>query len=333
LAPTDPRARFYIAEYDRQEGRFKDALDAWVAMLGSAPSDAPWVSMVQRRAEELADQMGVDLAELLAAAPDPVPGELSSTRAMSDGDRRAMVAGVVEGLASRLARDPSDFEGWMRLIRSRAALGETDAAQQDLNEAAGHFAAAPVPMRMLGGLAAELGLSMPGEGEAKTGAPRGPTAEDVAAAQAMEEEDRQAMIAGMVDQLAARLEDEPDDLEGWTMLGRSYAVLNRGEDAVAALTRASELAPNNPSLLIDRARIMRSLAGDRQTPETVALMARVAELDPDNTEALWFLGLDKLRAGDRDDARDLMDRAVATIPEAAPERAALERQIQSLFPE
>jgi cytochrome c-type biogenesis protein CcmH len=141
------------------------------------------------------------------------------------------------------------------------------------------------------------------------------------------------MIAGMVDQLAARLEDEPDDLEGWTMLGRSYAVLNRGKDAVAALTRASELAPNNPSLLIDRARIMRSLAGDRQTPETVALMARVAELDPDNTEALWFLGLDKLRAGDRDDARDLMDRAVATIPEAAPERAALERQIQSLFPE
>lgn len=339
LAPLDPRARFYIAEFDRQEGRFKEALDAWVLMLQSAPPEAPWAPMVRERAEELADQMGIDLSERIApldTAADgvgPTNADIVAAREMSEDDRQAMIRGMVDGLAERLAEDPSDFDGWMRLIRSQTVLGDMAAAQETLDQAAGHFAAGPVPTRMLGELAAELGLNMPGAGaESQTNdGPRGPTEEDVAAAQAMEESDRQAMIAGMVEQLAERLEDNPDDLEGWTMLGRSYGVLGRGEEAVAALTRASELSPNDPLLLIDRARILRSLAGEQQTPETVALMARVAELDPNNTEALWFLGLDRLRAGDRDAARALMERAVETIPENAPERTSLTLQIENLF--
>lgn len=344
LAPLDPRARFYIAEFDRQEGRFKEALDAWILMLQSAPPDAPWAPMVRDRAEELAGQMGIDLSERLApldAAPNgvgpdgvgPTSDDIAAARDMSEDDRQAMIRGMVDGLAERLAEDPSDFDGWMRLIRSQTVLGEMEAAQATLDRAAAQFAAGPVPTRMLSELAAEVGLSMPGavSSSQSDDGPRGPTEEDVAAAQSMEESDRQAMIAGMVDQLAARLEDNPDDLEGWTMLGRSYGVLGRGEDAVAALTRASELAPEDPLLLIERARVLRSLAGDRQTPETVALMTRVAELDPNSTEALWFLGLDRLRAGERGEARALMERAVETIPEDAPERTSLTLQIENLF--
>ena len=43
-----------------------------------------------------------------------------------------------------------------------------------------------------------------------------------------------AMIEGMVASLAKRLESEPDDVDGWLRLIRSYVVLGRAEDAADA---------------------------------------------------------------------------------------------------
>lgn len=58
-------------------------------------------------------------------------------------------------------------------------------------------------------------------------------------------EARKAMIERMVAGLAARLEEAPDNLEGWLMLGRSYAVLGRPDEARRAFTRALDLDPDN----------------------------------------------------------------------------------------
>ena len=82
----------------------------------------------------------------------------------------------------------------------------------------------------------------PPAGAASSGATStpGPSAADVAAAQAMSEEERGAMIEGMVAGLAARLEEDGDDLEGWLRLARAYVVLGRTDDARAALARARE---------------------------------------------------------------------------------------------
>jgi cytochrome c-type biogenesis protein CcmH len=82
----------------------------------------------------------------------------------------------------------------------------------------------------------------------------GPSAEEVAAAEAMAPEDRVAMIEGMVAQLAARLEDEPGDAEGWARLVRSYMVLGRPEEARAALERARKAlaASANKLALVER---------------------------------------------------------------------------------
>ncbi|WP_419913249.1 c-type cytochrome biogenesis protein CcmI [Hoeflea sp.] len=68
----------------------------------------------------------------------------------------------------------------------------------------------------------------------------GPDEEDVAAAMEMSSEDRMAMIGGMVSGLDARLRDNPDDLEGWLRLVRSYMVLGETEKAGDALGRAME---------------------------------------------------------------------------------------------
>jgi len=66
----------------------------------------------------------------------------------------------------------------------------------------------------------------------------GPSAADVAAAQNMTAADRQAMVEGMVARLAARLDKQGDDLDGWLRLVRAYTVLGRNDEASEALARA-----------------------------------------------------------------------------------------------
>lgn len=74
-----------------------------------------------------------------------------------------------------------------------------------------------------------------------TGTPRpapGPSQEDIAAAEAMAPAERQAMVERMVQGLAARLEEQGDDLSGWLRLVRAYSVLDRKDEARQALARA-----------------------------------------------------------------------------------------------
>lgn len=73
----------------------------------------------------------------------------------------------------------------------------------------------------------------------------GPSAADIAAAQSMSPEERQAMVDQMVTRLAARLEENGDDLPGWLRLVRAYTVLGRSDDAKEALARAKKQFAGN----------------------------------------------------------------------------------------
>ncbi|PTX55539.1 cytochrome c-type biogenesis protein CcmH [Litoreibacter ponti] len=77
-------------------------------------------------------------------------------------------------------------------------------------------------------------------------APRGPSAEDVEAAQEMSPEEQQAFIRTMVDNLADRLEDEPGNLQGWLQLARAYMVLGERDNARGALESAKKLTDALP---------------------------------------------------------------------------------------
>jgi cytochrome c-type biogenesis protein CcmH len=69
----------------------------------------------------------------------------------------------------------------------------------------------------------------------------GPTADDVRNAEAMPPADRAAMIRGMVDGLATRLEQSPGDVEGWIKLIRSRKILGETKEAAQALQRALDV--------------------------------------------------------------------------------------------
>jgi cytochrome c-type biogenesis protein CcmH len=90
----------------------------------------------------------------------------------------------------------------------------------------------------------------------------GPSAADVAAAERMTSEDRARMIAQMVDGLAQRLERDGRDLAGWLRLVNAYAVLDRKDDARAALTRARANFPADETALAALAALAKSLGLD-----------------------------------------------------------------------
>lgn len=75
----------------------------------------------------------------------------------------------------------------------------------------------------------------------------GPTAAQMEAAQSMTAEQQQAMIDGMVSRLAARLEENPEDVDGWRRLARAYEVLGRTEDAANAHREVLARAPDDPA--------------------------------------------------------------------------------------
>lgn len=74
----------------------------------------------------------------------------------------------------------------------------------------------------------------------------GPSAEDIENAKQLSTQEQQAMVRGMVDRLASRLEASPEDADGWIMLIRSRMVLNQPDEARAALERATEVFAGTP---------------------------------------------------------------------------------------
>jgi cytochrome c-type biogenesis protein CcmH len=97
---------------------------------------------------------------------------------------------------------------------------------------------------------ADVARSALAELEAPAGSPKpGPTAADVKAAADMSAEERQAMIAGMVDTLSERLKSDPGDADGWARLVRSYIVLGDRPMAEEALARARLALAQDPEKL------------------------------------------------------------------------------------
>ena len=77
----------------------------------------------------------------------------------------------------------------------------------------------------------------------------GPGAADVAAAAALSSDERNAMVRGMVDRLAQRLDSAPDDIEGWLRLVRAYGILGDKDKAAEALKKARATFKDNAEAL------------------------------------------------------------------------------------
>lgn len=111
-----------------------------------------------------------------------------------------------------------------------------------------------------------------------------------------------AQVEGLVNQLAQRLRSQPEDAEGWYMLGRSYAALQRPADAAAAYAKAVELVPDEAMLRADYADVLASVNGGSLQGAAQAQIDRALALDPEQPKALALAASAAMERGDKSGA-------------------------------
>lgn len=136
-------------------------------------------------------------------------------------------------------------------------------------------------------------------------------------------------VQKMVAALAERLKAQPDDVDGWTMLGRSYVAIGRHRDAATALQRANALAPGNPSLLADLADVTGMAQGRKLAGEPSRLIQQALDIDPSHVKALALAGSAAFEAKDYEGARSFWQRLLAVVPADSP----LARSVQGSMAE
>jgi cytochrome c-type biogenesis protein CcmH len=161
LDRNDAEARYFLGLAAEQDGRKEEAGKIWRDLLASAPPGAPWVEFVHDSLARLDGAPGAAASNPAAAAatvPGPSPKQVAAAEAMTPQQRQQMIGGMVERLATRLQSDGNDIEGWLRLVRAYAVLGERDKARAAVSDARRAVAKDADKIQRLDELVKNLGL-------------------------------------------------------------------------------------------------------------------------------------------------------------------------------
>ncbi len=100
----------------------------------------------------------------------------------------------------------------------------------------------------------------------------------------------QEQITEIVERLAERLKEKPEDLTGWTLLARAYSSLGRHADAAPAYKKALALSADDAGLLADYADTLAALNGGQFNADALKAVDRALALEPNNIKALALAG-------------------------------------------
>lgn len=141
-----------------------------------------------------------------------------------------------------------------------------------------------------------------------------PAALDPARAAGSEQQPTQADIEKMVAALAAKLEKEPDNPQGWVMLGRSYRVMGRLDEAEKAFGRAGLVMESEPGLMLELAELSADRNEGRVEGHARELLERVLKDEPENPQALVIAGTDAFFRKDFAAAIRHWEKVLALVP-------------------
>jgi cytochrome c-type biogenesis protein CcmH len=125
-------------------------------------------------------------------------------------------------------------------------------------------------------------------------------------------------MAGMVDTLARRLQAQPEDGPGWAMLARSYAALDRHDDALPAYAKAIALVTDDAALMADYADALALQQGRKLQGLPMQWVQKALKLDPTQPKALMLAGTEAFERQDHAGAAKFWDRAVRSAPSDSP---------------
>lgn len=122
-----------------------------------------------------------------------------------------------------------------------------------------------------------------------------------------------ASMEKAVEMLAAKLKEQPDNLDGWVMLGRSHMVLNRPADAVKAYEKALSLNADEPVILLQLADALGSSNGGQLTGRPAELINKALQKDPQNVMGLWLAGMASRQQGDNAGAIEYWSKVLGKL--------------------
>ncbi len=157
-----------------------------------------------------------------------------------------------------------------------------------------------------------------------------PSREQQEAMAALAPEQRQQAIRSMVEGLAARLQENPQDRAGWLRLANAWKVLGENASAADAFARADALGPVDARILADwaEAHVRQLSPGAAPSLEAVAVLERLEKAEPRNALALFYLGAAAYAAGNKPAAVQRWRTLLALLPADAPIRPMLEQRIK-----
>jgi cytochrome c-type biogenesis protein CcmH len=323
--PDDLQGWLLLARSDLDLSHYQEAADAYrhaAELSGQKPEIVgDWGEAQVLAAEGKVTAQAQQAFRTALADPESAPRSryyLALAKAQA-GDAKSALRDWVD----LEAEAPADAE-WLPLLRRRIA---------ETAQAAGID---PAALKTSGGAARK-----PAAAQAATQPPSPPAEANMPSASQVNETakatansspaEKEAMINAMVERLADRLKQNPDDVDGWSRLGRSYMVLNQPDKAVEPYARAVALKPADLALKQQYAEaLIEARPTDDLPQQATALLKDVLAADPKNPEALWYVGIAEADAGHAQAARDLWTRLLAQLPADAPVRQQVEDRIAAL---
>ncbi len=148
----------------------------------------------------------------------------------------------------------------------------------------------------------------------------------------MTDEQRQAMIHGMVANLAAKQEANPSNLDGWMRLGRAYTVLHEADKAADAFDKAAALKPDDVSIPLQEVRALLSdhAPTDKLPPRVIGLLKHVEATDPEQPLVLWYLGIAAAQDAHPDEARRYWSQLLTKVPPGSEDAKMIQSALDTL---
>lgn len=142
-----------------------------------------------------------------------------------------------------------------------------------------------------------------------------------------EQQVSQEGVEKMVAEFAAKMEQDPTNLQGWAMLARSYRMMGRNEDAAKAYARTGNFIDSDPQLLADYADTLAANANGSFAGKPLQLINQALKLDPNNLLALWLSGTASFNAGNYKAAVQTWEKLAQQIPPDTDEARAIKGSI------
>ena len=157
LDPGNGLARYFSGVMFAQTGRPDRSFALWQPLLAQGPADAPWIAPIRAQIEQIAGEAGVRYALPALAGPDAAT--IAAADGLSETDRQAMIAGMVDQLSSRLQEGGGPVDDWIKLINSRMVLQQPDRAQAAVISAKAAFEGNSAALAAINAAATEAGLA------------------------------------------------------------------------------------------------------------------------------------------------------------------------------